>query len=617
METPRRTWSNQQVNNLKHFQQHSRLHFIGQWKTKAHDLFKEWFAANPSWNHGVLSQQALFVHVDMDAFFCSVALAKEANAHLRDQPVCVAAGSGSSDISSCNYIARSFGVCKGMYVNAARKLCPNLHVVGYDLPHCEEVVKCLYRMLFELCPKHMNMTLEVFSIDEVFVAFDSQDCDAVVRYCEEVRQELEESTRCTVSCGIGPSFMLARLATRSAKPNGVFLIRPDEVSSFIEQLPFGMLYGAGSSTIARLRPLLRKFIGDCDEDDDILCRHVQKLTKTQLQQALGRRSGENFYNLCRGNDTRVVVRTGDEANQRLMGKKHPSSVGCSMNYAVRPTCLDDIWRISRELLETVCAKMERGGYSCSALRVTVLERHPMHPKKTVKFMGRGKCVEFHVPVSFNTSLRSGDIETMLVHVKTALGPLFVNSRPESDEERARELGLTEELNSGVIWTVSISTVTNVVISDVRGMTIQATGLRPENVTADTTKHIGNGVQISLAMAFSRATASLRPATNEVRDPATAKPLQPLVASLPQVGSLRWPTLEGFLGRGVDEAFINKWKSVAQEAGRQADYTAVKALIRIAALQCAHAPESIDRGRELFSSLVMFAQGQLPCPLSFT
>ncbi|KAH9582030.1 UmuC domain [Trypanosoma melophagium] len=607
----KKPWAHEQLNSLKHFQQHSRLHFIGQWKTRAQDLFKEWFKVNPEWNHGVLSQQILFAHLDMDAFFCSVALAKEENAHLRDKPVGVAAGKFNSDISSCNYIARTYGVQAGMYVNAAREICQNLHILNYDLPRCEEVIKFLYRILFELCPNSVNIAIEVYSIDEVMMAFDTDDVEIVKRYCNDVCGELERSTKCTASCGIGSNIMLARIATKFAKPNGIYVIPPENTLSIVEQLPFNEIHGVGHSTITKLRPLLRPYISELDIcDEAIRCSHVQKLTKQQLQHFLGKKAGENFYNLCRGNDSRLVTRTGDEENQRILGKKIPTSVGCTMNYAVRPNSLDDVWSISRELLEAVCTKLERGEYSCSGLRITVLERHPLYPKETQKFMGRGNCIEFHISVNFVSPLKSTDIETMLSHVRTTLTPLLVIKRSLTDIERANELGLSSDTASGVIWTVSINVLKDIVISDIRGMTIQAISLHMDSNRVMNLKR-KRGTQMSLVDAFSKAPKVEQQHQQELED-------EYLLPRYPQdVGStLEMSTLEDLMNCDVDESFLRDWKAAADRVGHDMDYTAMKALLRVAALKCSSSLKSPIEAKETFKELLTFANSVLPISVTF-
>ncbi|RNF02657.1 putative DNA damage repair protein [Trypanosoma rangeli] len=602
-------WACEQVNSLRHFQQHSRLHFIGQWKTRAHDIFKAWFAAHPSWNHGALAQQVLFAHIDMDAFFCSVALAKEENAHLRDKPVCIAAGKGNSDISSSNYIARSFGVRAGMYVNAAKEVCPDLQVLSYDLPRCEEVIKCLYRILFELSPDTVSIAIEVYSIDDVMIAFDTDNHETVKRYCVNVLHTLESATNCTASCGIGPNIMLARIATQYAKPNGVYFIPPQDVSGLVAQLPFNEIHGVGECTMAKLRPLLQPYLKNIDiSSDDVLCCHVQKLSKQQLQRALGQKSGENFFNLCRGTDTRQVCRTGDEENRRILGKKKPSSISCSMNYAVRPLTLDDVWSIVKQLLEVVCNKMERGGCTSSGLRVTLLERHPLHPKETQKFMGRGRCVEFHIPIAFETPLKSSALELMLSQVKDALAPLLVFARQMTDEERARELGLKNDADSKIIWTVSLKSVSEVVVSDIRGMTIQATGLHAVRGAVGERKR-SCGEQLALVNAFSRGMEGKRQSSVVLSSSSTdtARVVE---------STFELSVVAELMDCEVDEVFIEKWKKAVKEVSVRMDYTAAKALLRVAAFQCTTQAAPCDFKLRIFQDLVAYANTLLPVPVAF-
>lgn len=554
-----------QVNSLQHFQQHSRLHFIGQWKTRMHDEFQSWFAEHPTWNHGRLAEQSLFVHIDMDAFFCTVQLAKREHAHLRDKPVGIAAGRFNSDISSCNYVARGHGIYGGMYVNAARELCPELVILGYDLPACESVTKTLYRIIFEAfeaVTPPVKMSMEVYSIDEVMIASDTSDYDVLRGICERVRVALEEATGCTASCGIGPNIILARLATQKAKPNGIRVIPRENVPQVMSELPFREIHGAGRTTRQKVNMLLqqKKIIsaparepkraratipwpaqqpravdddnrggsqgGAPESDDDnnsedganggvVLCSHVQKLRCEDLQSALGKKAGETFYNLCRGLDSRVAMRTGDPEDQRALGKGLPSSVGCSMNYAVRPRSVDDVWRIAQQLIAEVCTKMKRIDVLASSLRVTLLERHPYHPEETQKFMGRGRCVEAHVPVKLPHPLAAESEDLMFAELKAKIAPLLVVSRDITDEERAVQLGFQNRpLDSQIIWTVTLASLKNVIIEDVRGMSVQATGLKaatPETETATELRkrdreraEAGDG-QMTLAAAFSRST----------------------------------------------------------------------------------------------------------------
>uniref|UniRef100_A0A0A9VW84 DNA repair protein rev1 n=1 Tax=Lygus hesperus TaxID=30085 RepID=A0A0A9VW84_LYGHE len=127
----------------------------------------------------------------MDAFFCSVQLAKPEYAHLRSKPVGIAAGHNNSDIASCNYVARTYGIHAGMYVNKAKSHCPSLVILDYDLPSCERIAQTLYRILFERFPSsRAHMSMEVYSVDEVMIAVDTDSITSMINYCNDVRAEL-------------------------------------------------------------------------------------------------------------------------------------------------------------------------------------------------------------------------------------------------------------------------------------------------------------------------------------------------------------------------------------------------------------------------------------------
>jgi nucleotidyltransferase/DNA polymerase involved in DNA repair len=629
----------EQVNSLQHFQKHSRLHFIGQWKTRMEDEFRKNFAAHPEWNHGILEQQRSFIHIDMDAFFCSVQLAKPENAHLRTKPVAIAAGKFNSDISSCNYVARSFGIRAGMYVNMAKERCPELVTLGYDLEACERVAKTLYRIIFDSFPHNVKMSLEVYSIDEVVLAADTTDYAVLRSFCEMVRRELITTTGCTASCGIGPNIMLARVATSRAKPDGVRVVDPKDVPTVMTSLPLDYIHGAGENTMEKIRAALRerRLIGEGVDAEDVTCGTVQQLKVEELQQILGKKQGETFYHLARGEDSRVVTRTGDPEDQRSLGKRIPNSVGCTMNYAVRPQSAADVTNILRQLLDDVCGKLRRANATAHGLRVTLLERHPLHPKETQKFMGRGKCVEVHLSVKLPHPMAAEDAELMLSEIECTVSPLLVTSRSISDEERAAQLGLPIGSKDQVIWTVTLPSLRDIVIEDVRGMTVQATGLRVRG-EPPIVRQRATGQQLSLAAAFFNAK---RPRTDDeavtvvestpaarlsdkakvttTSSDSAAATAAATAAAGTNVSASTVEQLYVFMSQpwaGDDpEACIATWQRGCAGACQQLDYPLVKVYLRCALMKLA---ESVppERAAGYFETMVDFANVRLPAPLDF-
>lgn len=616
------------------------------------DEFERWFAEHPEWNHGALQTQALFVHIDMDAFFCSVQLAKDENATLRSLPVGIAAGRHSSDIASCNYVARSFGICAGMYVDAAKKLCPDLVILGYDLPSCEHVARTLYHIIFTSFPPSARMALEVYSIDEVVIATDTSDTELMESFCETVRSKLVEQTGCTASCGIAPNIMLARLATADAKPDGVAVIPADAVKAYVKALPFARIHGAGSSTLQKVaRALAVKFPSEfcapapeAGDTDEFCCADVQRLSCADLQAALGRRAGENFYHLCRGRDSRLVYRTGDAAaaSERLRSKARgcggtakgsgssSSSVSCSMNYSVRPRSLEDVWSILHQLFADVSKKIEKIGLAMVSARITVLERHPLHSKTPQKFLGRGKCLEVHVPVKLDRLYLCTETEAVVDVAKRALAPLFVERRGGTDAERAQALGLSS-LDDQTLWTVTLQELKDIVIVDVRGMTVQVTCVSPRTAEEQGEADRGAkreprreaGQQLSLKDAFQRSRASHEvSSSSSLSSSSPATPLAAINALQPAPKRARNEAMGDSLFAlsrqpwSVD--WVARWEELCAKDCGSEDAALIKAFVRcgITKVSLCHEGLSVTEKQRLVRHFTIFGQKRLGCELEY-
>ena len=169
------------------------------------------------------------MHVDMDCFFVSVSLRKYPN--FKGKPVGVAHAKGNksdgseswSEIASCSYEARKCGVKNGMFVGPAKKLCPDLQIISYDFDGYQSVAKTLYDTISKY-----TLDIQAVSCDEMLVDLSSviesvKNLD-IMGFCEKLREEIYEVTKCTASIGLGPNVLLAKLATKKAKPNGIHII---------------------------------------------------------------------------------------------------------------------------------------------------------------------------------------------------------------------------------------------------------------------------------------------------------------------------------------------------------------------------------------------------------
>ena len=167
--------------------------------------------------------------------------------HLIHRPVAVAHGmSGGCEISSCNYPARARGLKNGMFMRSAKEKCPDLVVLKYDFELYEEISEQIYNIFYGV-PE--AVIVQPVSVDEAYLEFPpTVDGMAVAGV---IRERVFSETRCPCSAGIGPNMLLAKLATKKAKPNGQFEIHSGNLKSSIGDMKLEDLPGVGWK-IARL-----------------------------------------------------------------------------------------------------------------------------------------------------------------------------------------------------------------------------------------------------------------------------------------------------------------------------------------------------------------------------
>ena len=209
------------------------------------------------------------LHLDLDAFFAQVEEA--ANPLLRGKPVFVVGHSMTSGIVlTSNYVARKFGVKTGVPLREARRLCPSAVLVPADSSKYSDTAEQIFAHLESYTP-----LVEIFSIDEAFMDLtaergpltaeqspeaqpkgaaeqspEAQPKGAAEQSPENIAQEIKrwvwKNFHLTLSAGIAPNKLLAKLASERRKPDGLFRIRPGEVEGILKELPIEELCGIGS-----------------------------------------------------------------------------------------------------------------------------------------------------------------------------------------------------------------------------------------------------------------------------------------------------------------------------------------------------------------------------------
>jgi DNA polymerase-4 len=230
------------------------------------------------------------IHVDMDAFYASVE--QRDDPALRGQPVIVAWLGKRSVVCAASYEVRRFGVRSAMPAITAERLCPNAIFVPPDFPR----YRAVSRLVRDIFKRHTDL-IEPLSLDEAYldVTENKTGLLTATRVARAIRKEIREELNLTASAGVAPNKFLAKIASDWRKPDGLFVIQPDDVQSFLTPLPVGRLPGVGKVTQGRLEKLRIQTVGD-----------LRAVGASMLQAHFGRH-GLRLYQLARGIDDSQVV----------------------------------------------------------------------------------------------------------------------------------------------------------------------------------------------------------------------------------------------------------------------------------------------------------------------
>ncbi len=234
--------------------------------------------------------QRKIIHIDMDCFYAAVEIRD--NPALVDKPVAVG---GSSDrrgvLCTCNYIARRYGVRSAMSTAQAYRLCPDLLVLPVNMNKYREAADIIHGIFREY-----TEWVEPLSLDEAYLdVSNSSHCKgSATLIAAEIRKRIWEEVNLTASAGVAPNKFLAKIASGWKKPNGLFVIRPEEVTDFVKDLPVEKLFGVGKVTAKKLY-----------EQGFKLCSDLRAASKIDLIERFGK-FGQQLYEQSHGIDHRVV-----------------------------------------------------------------------------------------------------------------------------------------------------------------------------------------------------------------------------------------------------------------------------------------------------------------------
>ncbi|HIP76138.1 MAG TPA: DNA polymerase IV [Psychromonas hadalis] len=238
-----------------------------------------------------LKRARKIIHIDMDCFFAAVEMRD--NPEYQNVPLAIGGATDRrSVLSTCNYLARSYGCHSAMPSFKAKQLCPQLIIIPGRMQVYVDVSKKLREIFYRY-----TALVEPLSLDEAFL--DVTDCTvfkgSATYIAQDIRRAIFAELQLTASAGIANCKFLAKIASDENKPNGQCVIVPDEVDDFVKTLPLKKIPGVGK--VAQQKLALH---------DLFTCADLQKFDQNKVIKEFGK-LGEGLILFCRGIDEREVV----------------------------------------------------------------------------------------------------------------------------------------------------------------------------------------------------------------------------------------------------------------------------------------------------------------------
>ncbi|MCB9591967.1 MAG: DNA polymerase IV [Sandaracinaceae bacterium] len=307
------------------------------------------------------------LHIDMDAFFASVEQRDDPS--LRGKPVLVGGGERRGVVAAASYEARPFGVRSAMPMAQALRLCPQAIVVAPKRGRYEEASARVFAIFERFTP-----LVEGLSLDEAFLDVTASrrlfgDGEAIAR---KIKAAIREETQLVASAGVAPSKFVAKIASDLGKPDGLLVVREEDVADFLAPLPIERMWGVGPKAADRLHSLGHETLGDLARADE-----------ASLERALGS-WGAEVRRLARGIDDREVV---PDREAKSVGAEETYDEDLRTRAAIEQTLLAHASRVA--------ARLHRNGLCASRISVKL---------KRADFTLQTRQVKLPEPVDDATSI---------------------------------------------------------------------------------------------------------------------------------------------------------------------------------------------------------------------
>ena len=225
----------------------------------------------------------------MDAFFASVEQLD--NPELQGKPVAVGGSGERGVVAAASYEARKFGVRSATPTKVAKRKCPELIFVKPRFYRYKEISNRIREIFFEYTD-----LVEPLSLDEAYldVTYTKKGKPSATLIASEIKNRIFEETKLTASAGVSYNKFLAKVASDINKPNGLFVVTPDQAQEFIDNLDVRKFFGIGKVTAKKLNEMGIWF-----------GRDLKTVERLELVRLFGK-AGTYYYEICRGEDHRLV-----------------------------------------------------------------------------------------------------------------------------------------------------------------------------------------------------------------------------------------------------------------------------------------------------------------------
>ncbi len=342
----------------------------------------------------------------MDCFYAAVHMRDDPS--LRGKPVVIGGSpNGRGVVAAANYEVRRYGVHSAMPAAQALRRCPHAIFIKPEFPRYREESQAIFDIF-----RQFTEVVQPASLDEAYLdVTDRLDpWGSATAVAAEIRRRVREERRLTVSVGVGPNRLIAKIASDCDKPDGLTVVKPSRVQSFLDPLPVRRLHGVGPATEKALQDLGVATIAD-----------LRAVELDALRKRFGRH-GQGLYNYARGIDRRPV-RTHRERK----------SLGHERTYARDIASIDEMDAQLVYLSGLVAKGLEKR--EIAARTITVKVRYPDFTTLTrARSLDRSTASAEQIARVARELLRLTDAESRSVRLLGVTGSGLSNGEEEGPEQ---------------------------------------------------------------------------------------------------------------------------------------------------------------------------------------